>query len=90
MVKLTKAQRAAVFKVWVRTVEDTDAFKLEVHRSRCSMRQPEFRLRSSLALSISYRRFRKTVQPLFFGDGCVMVKFSNMWLGIERDGYTHS
>ena len=23
-------------------------------------------------------------------DGCVMVHWAGMWLGIERDGYTHS
>ena len=35
----------------------------------------------------TYRQFRATVQP---GPGCVMVKWCGMWLGIERDGYTHS
>jgi hypothetical protein len=24
------------------------------------------------------------------GHGCIMVKWCNMWLGIEPDGYTHS
>lgn len=35
----------------------------------------------------TYRKFRKTVQP---GPDCIMVPFAGMWLGIERDGYTHS
>lgn len=35
----------------------------------------------------SYKQFRATVLP---GSGCVMVKWCNMWLGIEKDGYTHS
>ena len=35
----------------------------------------------------SYREFRRTVQQ---GWGCIMVKWCNMWLGIEDDGYTHS
>jgi len=35
----------------------------------------------------SYRYFRRHVQP---GPDCVMVRFGSMWLGIERDGYTHS
>lgn len=35
----------------------------------------------------SYRMFRRRVQP---GWDCVMVPFAGMWLGIERDGYTHS
>ena len=36
---------------------------------------------------MSYRQFRKTVQH---GYDCIMVKWCNMWLGIETDGYTHS
>ena len=37
--------------------------------------------------NLSYLKFRRTVQP---GWDCVMVKWCGMWLGIERDGYTHS
>ena len=36
---------------------------------------------------LTYREFRGTVQQ---GFGCVMVKWCNMWLGIEPDGHTHS
>lgn len=36
---------------------------------------------------ISYLAFRRTVQP---GHGYILVQFAGMWLGIERDGYTHS
>lgn len=39
---------------------------------------------------ITYCQFRKSVQPLFGGDGCILVKWAGMWLGIEPDGYTHS
>lgn len=39
---------------------------------------------------MNYRQFRKTVQPTFGCDDCVMVRFAGMWLGIEKDGYTHS
>jgi len=38
---------------------------------------------------MSYRAFRRTVQPCI-GDDCVLVQWSGMWLGIEIDGYTHS
>lgn len=38
----------------------------------------------------TYKEFRKTVQPCFDMSGCVMVHFGNIWLGIEKDGYTHS
>ncbi len=40
--------------------------------------------------TLTYREFRKTVQPTFGCDDCIMVRFASMWLGIERDGYTHS
>ena len=36
---------------------------------------------------ISYREFREQVQP---GYDCVMIERAGMWLGIEKDGYTHS
>jgi hypothetical protein len=35
----------------------------------------------------TYRNFRKTVQH---GFDCLMVKVSGMWVGIEKDGYTHT
>tara|TARA_R100001443_G_scaffold34845_3_gene48568 strand:- start:355 stop:537 length:183 start_codon:yes stop_codon:yes gene_type:complete len=38
---------------------------------------------------MTYREFRKTVQPAI-GMDCVLVEWSGMWLGIEQDGYTHS
>ena len=36
---------------------------------------------------LSYRQFRATVQP---GYDCIMLQWCGMWLGIEKDGYTHS
>lgn len=36
---------------------------------------------------MSFPAFLGTVQP---GSDCIMVKWCNMWLGIEKDGYTHS
>lgn len=38
----------------------------------------------------TYRGFRRTVKPIFFGDGAVIVPWCGMWVGIELDGYTHS
>jgi hypothetical protein len=35
----------------------------------------------------SYRAFRRTVQTSF---DCLMVRWCDMWVGIEEDGYTHS
>lgn len=39
---------------------------------------------------ISYRQFRKTVQPTFGMDGAVVVHWCGMWLAIETNGYVHS
>lgn len=36
---------------------------------------------------LTYRQFRKTVQ---YGFDCLMVQWCGMWVGIERDGYTHT
>lgn len=52
-------------------------------------RAPIFRNRAD-DTPISYKEFRKTVQPTFGLDNCVMVYWAGMWLGIETDGYTHS
>lgn len=41
-------------------------------------------------IASSYKEFRKTVQGTFFLDSCVMVNVGSIWLGIEKDGYTHS
>jgi len=35
----------------------------------------------------TWREFACSAQP---GHDCIMVKWCGMWLGIERDGYTHS
>jgi hypothetical protein len=31
-----------------------------------------------------------TVEPMFGGDGAVVVNVGSMWLAVEPDGYTHS
>lgn len=36
---------------------------------------------------MSYREFRKIAVE---GFDCLMVPWCGMWLGIEKDGYTHS
>jgi len=35
----------------------------------------------------TYREFRKEIVPVM---DCIMIKWCGMWLGIEKDGYTHS
>lgn len=39
---------------------------------------------------ITYRQFRRTVQPTFGMDNAVVVHWCGMWLAIEQDGYVHS
>lgn len=39
---------------------------------------------------LTYRAFRRTVRPYFGQHACVLVPFAGMWIGIEKDGYTHS
>ena len=36
-----------------------------------------------------YRKFRRQAVPGIGGD-YVLIPFAGMWLGIEKDGYTHS
>ena len=64
MMKITRAQREALLKIYKRIL---------LADGECKM---------------SYRDFRKTAQYGSFD--CIMVPFSGMWLGIEKDGYTHS
>lgn len=70
MVKLTRAQREALKRVFDR--------------------QPIFPEDRPWDPPLTYRQFRKRVQPELGGYGAVMVPWCRMWLGIERDGYTHS
>jgi hypothetical protein len=37
----------------------------------------------------TYLQFRRTIVRAPF-DTCYMVPWLGMWLGVERDGYTHS
>jgi len=38
---------------------------------------------------MTYLQFRRSVMPMF-GDPAIVVKWCNMFLAIEPDGYTHS
>jgi hypothetical protein len=81
MVKLTKAQRKALFRVFQR---DFPSWLTPFSRASVGLgavvNVPSFQ----------YRRFRAKVQPCFDKSGCVMIQWRGMWLGIETDGYTHS
>lgn len=66
---ITKPQRQALRRLWVRYTLDHDV---------------------NSGQRVPYRQFRKYVQPCFDKSGCIMVHVWNIWIGIERDGYTHS
>lgn len=76
MVKLTRPQREALKRVYLRIVA-------------AAMPEPVPGKAGTFYVP-TYRELRRKVQPTFFCDDCVMVPFAGMWLGIERDGYTHS
>jgi hypothetical protein len=40
-------------------------------------------------LPMSYLGFRRSVVK-YLRDGCILVPWCGMWLGIENDGYTHT
>jgi hypothetical protein len=80
MVKTTRAQREALFRVFQRSFPNwVSPGKRRSHTTNEIVVVP----------TIQYRRFRAKAQP-FFGDNCIMVPYAGMWLGIETDGYTHS
>lgn len=81
MIKLTKQQRAALFKLFQRDFPNWKSPGKRVqHQDGTIVKVP----------TIQWRKFRATVQPLFDKSGCVMVPWRGMWIGIETDGYTHS
>lgn len=41
----------------------------------------------ALSTRLTYRQFRKTAAH---GFDCLMIAWAGMWIGIEKDGYTHS
>jgi hypothetical protein len=81
MVRTTRAQREALFKVFQREFPSwySPGWRYRYGSGNELVKVP----------TIQYRRFRRTVKP-FFGDTCIMVPYAGMWLGIEQDGYTHS
>jgi len=80
MVRTTRAQREALFKVFQRDFPNwISPGKRRTHSTNEIVPVP----------TTQWRKFRKSVRP-FVGDSCVMVYWAGMWLGIETNGYTHS
>lgn len=90
MVKTTRKQREALFRVfqrdfsgWITVTTRHDG----VHCPHCGKwSNPEI----VKVPSLQWRSFRKRVTGFGDGSGCVMLPWKSMWLGIETDGYTHS
>lgn len=91
MIKLTKAQRKAVFRVFQREYpERITPFKVDSPETCPTCGAPDI-LRGAgwrRASSVPYRRFRKLVT--YYDGACVMLPWKGMYLGIEPDGYVHS
>jgi len=85
MIKLTKEQRKALFRVFQRDFPSW-VTPTRRHTHKCC-EQCGYGGAPVKVPSIQWRRFRAAVQP---GPGCVMIQWKGMWLGIEPDGYTHS
>ncbi len=79
MITLTRAQRIAL-----KTVFDRQAlFNTPMDHEEIPAREIPRDL-----IPMSYRQFRRTAVNHL--QGCVMVPWCGMWLGIETDGYVHS
>jgi putative SOS response-associated peptidase YedK len=80
MTVLTKAQRAALKRVFDRQALVLRWNGKTYSADRWANYSPEH-------APMTYRQFRKLAVASF---DCVMVPWCGMWLGIEKDGYTHS
>jgi len=81
---LTRPQRIAL-----KAVYDRGPLKLGYHWNPAANRPQQMAVTADKP-ELSYRDFRKLARPMICGDGCVLVPWQGMWLGIEPDGYTHS
>lgn len=103
MIKTTRAQREALFRVFQREfpgwvtptlrIKNPEIYRDDVlptnvrEAKHFAANHPEAIVKVP---TIQWRRFRNKVSPYFDGSGCIMVPYAGMMLGIERDGYTHS
>ena len=59
-------------------------------QQRLALKRLWGRPRDNELLKLSYKQFRKTATLYPDGTGCIIVPWCNMWVGIEKDGHTHS
>jgi len=85
MIVLTRAQRVALFKVFQRD------FPSWVSPGKRYPYGPPFRNIECVPVpTTQWRKYRKAVHPSFDKSGAVLLHWKGMWVGIERDGYTHT
>lgn len=85
MIKLTRAQRVALFAVFQREFPSWVSPGKRIKHGTSPSRDVVIPVPT-----IQWRRFRRSIRPTFGCDGCIMLHWRGMWLGIEHDGYTHS
>lgn len=88
MICLTRAQRVALKQVFDRKPIFVDVRPFTPTQYHCVVGD-QFAA-SPFARRMTYREFRKSVVVSLGCDGVAMAPWAGMWLGIERDGYTHS
>lgn len=76
---LTKAQRVALWHLFQR---DFPSWVSPTRRHHSGMELGIIKVPT-----VQWRRFRKSAVAT---ADCVMIEWHGMWLGIEKDGYTHS
>jgi hypothetical protein len=88
--RLTKAQQESLKIKWQQS-------KLREHIKKGEHTPPEYQMFHEILDGHlrrleykSFLSFRRSVQGTFGCDGAVTIKWCNMWLCIEQDGYTHS
>jgi hypothetical protein len=64
-------------------IKTTREQRLAIHRLWLRARDPS----QNLPTSATYRQFRRRIHA---GYDCIMINIWGMWIGIEKDGYTHS
>ncbi len=96
---ITREQRLALKRVWLRMLstqasnlafalkEAVSQLEADPIRDLSPIKNEVWSALTRAQNAPSYRKFRRTV---VHGYDCIMVPYYGMWLGIEKDGYTHS
>lgn len=78
----TLAQIDALAKLWQRDLGDVARNRLY---NAANPHDPH-----PFRTTPTWASFADCINAAQFGYDCIMIQYAGMWLGIERDGYTHS